>query len=124
MDSFMLSETLKYLYLLFADPAKLPLNLDDFVFTTEAHLLPLGLEPTYALDPFLPVKKARHVRCSPRAMPRPRTASRWLQASAVLPRTSCPRPAAAAPIGVDLQAYGSKPLPMCPSLNPSFRGPT
>lgn len=43
MDSFVLAETLKYLYLLFASPEDLPLDLDHFVFTTEAHLLPLSL---------------------------------------------------------------------------------
>ena len=43
MDSFVLAETFKYLYLLFADPSDLVLNLEDFVFTTEAHLLPLSL---------------------------------------------------------------------------------
>jgi mannosidase alpha-like ER degradation enhancer 3 len=43
MDSFVLSETLKYLYLLFADKEDLILNLDEFIFTTEGHLLPLSL---------------------------------------------------------------------------------
>lgn len=43
MDSFVLSETLKYLFLLFADPSELVLDLDNFIFTTEAHLLPLSL---------------------------------------------------------------------------------
>ena len=43
MDSFVLSETFKYLYLLFSQPEELPLQVDDFVFTTEAHLLPLSL---------------------------------------------------------------------------------
>lgn len=43
MDSFVLSETFKYLYLLFSEPDELPLQVDDFVFTTEAHLLPLSL---------------------------------------------------------------------------------
>lgn len=43
MDSFVLSETFKYLYLLFSHPEDLPLQVDDFVFTTEAHLLPLSL---------------------------------------------------------------------------------
>jgi mannosidase alpha-like ER degradation enhancer 3 len=38
-----LAETFKYLYLLFADPADLVLDLDEFLFTTEAHLLPLSL---------------------------------------------------------------------------------
>uniref|UniRef100_A0A6A7G4Y3 alpha-1,2-Mannosidase n=1 Tax=Hirondellea gigas TaxID=1518452 RepID=A0A6A7G4Y3_9CRUS len=45
MDSFVLTETFKYLYLLFSKPDELPINLDDFVFTTEAHLLPLSLAP-------------------------------------------------------------------------------
>lgn len=43
MDSFVLSETIKYLYLIFADPMEIDLDLDTFVFTTEAHLLPLSL---------------------------------------------------------------------------------
>ncbi len=43
MDSFVLAETFKYLFLLFADEGDSPLNMDDFVFTTEAHLFPLSL---------------------------------------------------------------------------------
>jgi len=43
MDSFVLAETFKYLFLLFAENEDVPLNLDDFVFTTEAHLFPLSL---------------------------------------------------------------------------------
>lgn len=43
MDSYLLTETIKYLYLLFADESELPINIDDFIFTTEAHLLPLSL---------------------------------------------------------------------------------
>ncbi|KAK0157873.1 hypothetical protein PV328_011562 [Microctonus aethiopoides] len=43
MDSFVLSETLKYLYLLFAEPNDLILDVDEFIFTTEGHLLPLTL---------------------------------------------------------------------------------
>ncbi|XP_035232820.1 ER degradation-enhancing alpha-mannosidase-like protein 3, partial [Stegodyphus dumicola] len=43
MDSFVLAETLKYLYLLFANKEELTVEVDDFVFTTEAHLLPLSL---------------------------------------------------------------------------------
>ncbi|KAF7655576.1 hypothetical protein LDENG_00054250, partial [Lucifuga dentata] len=38
-QSFFLSETLKYLYLLFSDDDLLPL--EDWVFNTEAHLLPI-----------------------------------------------------------------------------------
>jgi hypothetical protein len=39
MESFFLSETMKYLYLLFADSSVLPL--DDYVFNTEAHAFPV-----------------------------------------------------------------------------------
>jgi mannosidase alpha-like ER degradation enhancer 3 len=55
MDSFMLAETLKYLYLLFADKADVPIDLTDYVFTTEAHLLPVTLPaPSYRIVPFGP----------------------------------------------------------------------
>jgi mannosyl-oligosaccharide alpha-1,2-mannosidase len=41
MESFFLGETLKYLYLLFADYDKHEINLDQWVFNTEAHPLPI-----------------------------------------------------------------------------------
>ncbi|KAJ0019650.1 hypothetical protein NQD34_007219 [Periophthalmus magnuspinnatus] len=40
MESFFLGETLKYLYLLFSDDFNL-INLDQYVFNTEAHPLPI-----------------------------------------------------------------------------------
>lgn len=43
MDSFFLAEMFKYLYLLFSDKSQLPINIDDYIFTTEAHLLPVSL---------------------------------------------------------------------------------
>lgn len=43
MDSFVLAETFKYLYLLFAEEGDSIINVDDYIFTTEAHLLPLTL---------------------------------------------------------------------------------
>ncbi|XP_062279629.1 ER degradation-enhancing alpha-mannosidase-like protein 3 isoform X2 [Scomber scombrus] len=43
MDSFFLAEMFKYLFLLFADPEDLPFDVEDYIFTTEAHLLPLSL---------------------------------------------------------------------------------
>lgn len=43
MDSFVLSETLKYLYLLFTKKEDLIIDLNQFIFTTEAHFLPLSL---------------------------------------------------------------------------------
>lgn len=39
METFFLGETLKYLYLLFADSSLIPL--DKFVFNTEAHPFPI-----------------------------------------------------------------------------------
>jgi hypothetical protein len=38
-ETFFLSETLKYLYLIFSDSSVIPLN--DYVFNTEAHPLPI-----------------------------------------------------------------------------------
>uniref|UniRef100_A0A8D3BWY8 alpha-1,2-Mannosidase n=1 Tax=Scophthalmus maximus TaxID=52904 RepID=A0A8D3BWY8_SCOMX len=43
MDSFFLAEMFKYLFLLFADAEDIPFDVEDYVFTTEAHLLPLSL---------------------------------------------------------------------------------
>lgn len=40
MESFFLAETLKYLYLLFADDQTI-IPLDEYVFNTEAHPLPI-----------------------------------------------------------------------------------
>ncbi|WAR30725.1 EDEM3-like protein [Mya arenaria] len=37
------SETFKYLYLLYAEKSELIIDVDDYIFTTEAHLLPLSL---------------------------------------------------------------------------------
>ena len=41
MESFFLAETLKYLYLLFDDSQPPVLPLDEYVFNTEAHALPI-----------------------------------------------------------------------------------
>jgi len=41
MESFFLGETLKYFYLLFGDIDKQEINLDQWVFNTEAHPLPI-----------------------------------------------------------------------------------
>ncbi|CAG9558398.1 unnamed protein product [Danaus chrysippus] len=43
MDSFVLAETFKYLYMLFGEDKDLPIKLEDYVLTTEAHFLPLSL---------------------------------------------------------------------------------
>jgi mannosidase alpha-like ER degradation enhancer 3 len=43
MDSFVLAETFKYLYLLFTEDDELDFDIHSFIFTTEAHLLPLSL---------------------------------------------------------------------------------
>ncbi|KAF8165423.1 alpha mannosidase-like protein [Crassisporium funariophilum] len=59
MESFVLSETLKYLYLLFDEEN--PLNSDDsnYVFTTEGHILTLGQEHMKPIPPAR--KRMRHV---------------------------------------------------------------
>lgn len=46
MDSYVLAETFKYLYLMFSEKSDLLLDIDDYIFTTEAHLLPLTLSLT------------------------------------------------------------------------------
>uniref|UniRef100_A0A673I6Q6 alpha-1,2-Mannosidase n=1 Tax=Sinocyclocheilus rhinocerous TaxID=307959 RepID=A0A673I6Q6_9TELE len=46
MDSFFLAEMFKYLYLLFSEKTQLPIDIDDYIFTTEAHLLPVSLSTT------------------------------------------------------------------------------
>ncbi|KAG8228156.1 hypothetical protein J437_LFUL002810 [Ladona fulva] len=61
MDSFVLAETFKYLYLLFADPSDLILDLDEFLFTTEAHLLPLSLARLSNLTVVDPLVRKRGV---------------------------------------------------------------
>ena len=43
MDSFFLAEMFKYLFLLFAEEKDLVIDPNAYVFTTEAHLLPLNL---------------------------------------------------------------------------------
>ena len=43
MDSFVLAETFKYLFLLFAEEGDLVLDMDKFIFNTEAHIFPLSL---------------------------------------------------------------------------------
>ncbi|XP_037548301.1 ER degradation-enhancing alpha-mannosidase-like protein 3 [Nematolebias whitei] len=48
MDSFFLAEMFKYLYLMFSEKSQLPIDIDDYIFTTEAHLLPLSLSITQA----------------------------------------------------------------------------
>lgn len=49
MDSFVFAETFKYLYLMFEEDQNLLFNLEEFVFSTEAHLLPLNMNE-YALN--------------------------------------------------------------------------
>jgi len=53
MESFVLSETIKYLYLLFDETN--PLHKDDsnYIFTTEGHILTLGSEHLKPLSPTL-----------------------------------------------------------------------
>ncbi|XP_066912521.1 ER degradation-enhancing alpha-mannosidase-like protein 3 isoform X2 [Clytia hemisphaerica] len=48
MDSFVLAETFKYLYLLFSEESEHVIDVHNFIFTTEAHLLPLHISLTPA----------------------------------------------------------------------------
>ncbi|KAL3079211.1 hypothetical protein niasHT_007301 [Heterodera trifolii] len=43
MESFVLAETFKYLYMIFSEPDELPIHPDNYVLTTEAHFLPLAI---------------------------------------------------------------------------------
>lgn len=43
MESFVLAETFKYLYMIFAESSDLLFDPDNYVLTTEAHFLPLSL---------------------------------------------------------------------------------
>ncbi|XP_029110542.1 ER degradation-enhancing alpha-mannosidase-like protein 3 isoform X2 [Scleropages formosus] len=52
MDSFFLAEMFKYLFLLFADPEDLPFDVEGYIFTTEAHLLPLSLSTAFRSQTF------------------------------------------------------------------------
>ncbi|XP_078417553.1 ER degradation-enhancing alpha-mannosidase-like protein 3 isoform X2 [Cetorhinus maximus] len=47
MDSFFLAEMFKYLYLLFAEKDDVLFDVEDYIFTTEAHLLPLWLSTNF-----------------------------------------------------------------------------
>ena len=61
MDSYVLAETFKYLYLLFTDAENLTLDIDNYIFTTEAHLLPLSLSvhsPNFPYNNTKPVSVA------------------------------------------------------------------
>lgn len=56
MDSFVLSETLKYLYMIFTEPADLYIDPDNYVLTTEAHFIPLSIadaDSDEKVNPFL-----------------------------------------------------------------------
>ena len=51
MDSFFLAEMFKYLFLLFADEEDLPFDVEDYICTTEDHLLPLSLSTSLTAAP-------------------------------------------------------------------------
>ncbi|KAI8924474.1 glycoside hydrolase [Entophlyctis helioformis] len=67
MESFFLSETLKYLYLLFDEDNPINKLDSNFVFTTEGHFLPLPRKylvktPEYMPDRVCPASTLRHLR--------------------------------------------------------------
>lgn len=62
MDSYVMAETFKYLYLLFSEKEDMIIDVDKYIFTTEAHLLPLSLSlhpinntKVYSKDEILPL---------------------------------------------------------------------
>ena len=59
MESFFLAETLKYLYLLFDDGTSLVFR-GNYLFTTEAHLIPIDPAKRRRGNP--PPKRTRHPR--------------------------------------------------------------
>ncbi|KAM9480164.1 ER degradation-enhancing alpha-mannosidase-like protein 3 isoform 2-T2 [Salvelinus alpinus] len=66
MDSFFLAEMFKYLFLLFAEEEDLPFNVEDYIFTTEAHLLPLSLSlSTAPRGPSPPANSTVHAESLP-----------------------------------------------------------
>uniref|UniRef100_A0A1I7SG84 alpha-1,2-Mannosidase n=1 Tax=Bursaphelenchus xylophilus TaxID=6326 RepID=A0A1I7SG84_BURXY len=50
MESFVLAETFKYLYMIFAEPTDLLFDPDNYVLTTEAHFLPLTIGESRSPD--------------------------------------------------------------------------
>lgn len=56
MDSFVLAETFKYLYLLFAEREDILFDVDNYIFTTEAHFLPLTVSSYNKYYGFRPVR--------------------------------------------------------------------
>lgn len=56
MDSFVIAETFKYLYMLFGEDKDLPVKLEDYVLTTEAHFLPLSLATDGKNGSYLTIK--------------------------------------------------------------------
>ncbi|VDM31032.1 unnamed protein product [Hydatigera taeniaeformis] len=66
MESFFLSETLKYLYLLFDESHPLNVHEEDYLFTTQGHILPISRLRKLALDlPNSPFVNARFANHSP-----------------------------------------------------------
>ena len=49
-ESFVLAETFKYLYMIFAEPSDLLIDVDNYVLTTEAHFLPLSIAAQPSAD--------------------------------------------------------------------------
>ena len=66
MDSYFLAEMFKYLYLLFT-PSDYPLgiDIDDYVLTTEAHILPLKLSLKTVFNGNFSFDQVRRVTCKP-----------------------------------------------------------
>nr|CDS17581.1 er degradation enhancer mannosidase alpha [Echinococcus granulosus] len=70
MESFFLSETLKYLYLLFDESHPLNVHEEDYLFTTQGHILPISHLRKFAKNlPNSPFKNAQFTNHSPLCEP-------------------------------------------------------
>ena len=97
MESFFLSETTKYLYLLFAGDDH-PLHQGNFVFNTEAHPFPIAAARRYK-SPASAQTFVRHDPSEPAPLPQP--------------RLLCPRTSFAAQLITNGQAFApGEPVPI------------
>lgn len=75
MSSFVLAETLKYLYLLFSNDNETHVDLDRFIFSTEGHPLPISLSSTkvmpYNIMPYRSTRQKSYSMLMPGEVCRP-----------------------------------------------------
>lgn len=87
MSSFVLAETLKYLYLLFSNDNETHVDLDQFIFSTEGHLLPIKLGLTESTNKALK-KNNDNISVSPNKVLDPVTTLHSIDPKVSLPSSS------------------------------------